>query len=251
MEGILIDQNNIHAVDFIDTNSQAKKPQKNPAPIANAAEEPTEEFPTTFLTSGKDIFSIMNFVSGIHECSNYGQVKSLNLTVDKKNRPAEKKILQFMQTIAEGIQLCDVVKFENGLRDLSDALSKLKKAPRDIKNTGYLTLFQELIRDSYGTKLLDNKHRSTIDEIKWCLEKGFIQQALTLLESKMPTKMIQHKFLVSKAHDNQKQLFTKSGNEIAPNTRNYLLKRKIPKNNVSPLENVIVEQTGYMRHWEI
>lgn len=156
-----------------------------------------------------------------------------------------------MQTIAEGIQLCDVVKFENGLRDLSDALSKLKKAPRDIKNTGYLTLFQELIRDSYGTKLLDNKHRSTIDEIKWCLEKGFIQQALTLLESKMPTKMIQHKFLVSKAHDNQKQLFTKSWNEIAPNTRNYLLKRKIPKNNVSPLENVIVEQTGYMRHWEI
>ena len=81
MEGILIDPNNIHAVDFIDTNSQAKKPQKNPAPVANAAEEPTEEFPTTFLTSGKDIFSIMNFVSGIHECINYGQVKSLNLTV--------------------------------------------------------------------------------------------------------------------------------------------------------------------------
>ena len=55
-----------------------------------------------------------------------------------------------------------------------------------------------MIRDSYGDELLDNSKRKTINEIKWCIEKDFIQQALTLVESKMPKEIIEHNFLYCK-----------------------------------------------------
>lgn len=234
MEGIFIDPNNIHTVELLDPDKE-----KNT--------KPEEEQATTFLTTGRDVFAIMNFVSGIHECINYGQVISLNNSMEENSSPDEKKILKFMQTIAEGIQLCDVKKFENGLTSLAKSLEKLKEMPVNIRSAGYLTLFQNLIRDSYGSKLLDNKHRSTIDEIYWCLDKGFIQQALTLLESKMPAEIIQQKFLVSDSDAKHPALFTSDGTAIKPDVRDNLKENGIPENDISPLENTVVQQAGYKR----
>ena len=53
-----------------------------------------------------------------------------------------------MRTTAEGIQLCDVNKFESGLSNLSDSLKKLGGTPASLDNSSYLRLFQDLIRDS-------------------------------------------------------------------------------------------------------
>ena len=110
--------------------------------------------------------------------------KSHSDTALKSSNSDEQEVLANMQTIAEGIQLCDVTKFETGLKNLSDSLPKLGKQNNSLQNVGYLTMFQDLIRDSYGHSLLNNKDRRVIDEIRWCTEKGFIQQALTLWRAK-------------------------------------------------------------------
>ena len=82
-------------------------------------------------------------------------------------------------------------------------------APENSKSTDqYLALFQSLITDSYGDRLLDNRNRRVIDEIEWCIKKGFIQQALTLLESKMPAEIIKNGLLVSERHDSNPSIFT-------------------------------------------
>lgn len=231
MEGIPIDPENIHAVDFISQESIKKN----------------KEIPTTFFTSAKDTFDIMNFVSGIHECINYGQIKSLHML--QNTNPAEQEVQEHMQNIAEGIQLCDVDKFEKGLQALSQALPKLNANENAIENAGYLTLFQGLIRDSYGERLLDNQHRRVVDEIKWCTEKGFIQQALTLLESKMPREILQNGLLVSKAQDDARSIFdAASGNRALSNDFvQYLNHPNSPKFRWESAENYIVQIVGYTK----
>lgn len=227
MEGISIPESNIHSVEY--SGSQA------------------------VVTSDSEIFKIMNFVSGIHECIYYGQTASLKQAMDpEKSEQAdssnntneyEQAVLTDMQTIAEGIQLCDVNKFEKGLEDLSNAILKLDS---NHKGAGYLTMFKDLISNSYGEQLLSSK-RQVIDEVRWCTEKGFIQQALTLVESKMPKSMIQHKFLVSETDAKHKRLFSNEGTAINAEIKEALKDKGIPKDTISPLENVVVQQTGYKR----
>ena len=143
-----------------------------------------------------------------------------------------------MQTIAEGIQLCDVKKFEIGLSSLSASLDMLKSTTEAKSSLSYLALFQSLIRESYGEKLLDNEHRRTIDEIKWCIEKDFIQQALTLVESKMPTEIIRNNFLYCP------ELFDKgsSGTFIKTSERDHLEEKDSPKKRWEPRTYCIYEQ---------
>lgn len=50
-----------------------------------------------------------------------------------------------------------------------------------------MCLFIKNIRMDYGV-LLKEDH-DVIDEIQWCLTKGYLQQALTLIESKMPGEL--------------------------------------------------------------
>ena len=189
----------------------------------------------------------MNFVTGIHECINYGQITSLRHIQNANS--AEKEVLKQMQNIAEGIQLCDVDKFEQGLKNLSRSLSNLKISKNNVENAGYLTLFQNLIRDSYGERLLDNTKRRVIDEIRWCTEKGFMQQALTLVESKMPKEMIKNKFFVSEAHGDARSIFETGSHcpTLSNDFRQYLSQPNSPKLRWESIENYIVQTVGYTK----
>ena len=231
MEGIAIEPENIHAVDFISQELIKKN----------------KDVPTTFFTSAKDTFNIMNFVSGIHECINYGQIKSLHML--QNTSPAEQEVQEQMQNIAEGIQLCDVDKFEKGLKALSQALPKLNANENNIEGAGYLTMFQGLIRDSYGERLLDNQHRRVVDEIKWCTEKGFIQQALTLVESKMPKEIIKNGLFISRAQNDALSIFdAASGNHALSNDFvQYINNQNSPKFRWESPENYIVQTVGYTK----
>lgn len=197
----------------------------------------------TVFTSASEIFNIMNFVSGIHECINYGQIKSLDLAMKEDTTDLQKNILESMHTIAEGIQLCDVKKFETGLSRLSDFLTDFSESKEEKASLSYLSLFQALISESYGKNLLDNEHRTTIDEIKWCIEKNFIQQALTLVESKMPKEIIRNNFLYCP------DLFETSDSGITIKSSEYthFKEDNSPKKGWESVENYVFQQFGYTK----
>ena len=100
-----------------------------------------------------------------------------------------------------------------------------------------------MIRDSYGDELLDNSKRKTINEIKWCIEKDFIQQALTLVESKMPKEIIEHNFLYCK------ELFdvTPSGTIIKKSEKEHLNDDNSPKQRWESVENYIFQKFGWTK----
>lgn len=207
-----------------------------------------------------EIFDTLDFVSGIHACANYGQAKSLSGYLSKCNTDAERNTLKNMQTVAEGIQLCDIRKFENGLSALSQSLADMETE----NSHTYLSVFRSLIQNSYGDNLLNPSKRTTIREIQWCIDKGFFQQALTLMESKMPKEIIKDGMLVSQAGpwphrqlrgnqiNNQgsqmQSLFTENGCEIVSDIRTSLKNDGIPKSDDGSLENLILYGLAYYRN---
>ena len=53
----------------------------------------------------------------------------------------------------------------------------------DLNGVSYLPLFEQNIKNGFSNLL---EEHTLVDEIRWCLDKGFYQQALALIESKIP-----------------------------------------------------------------
>ena len=148
----------------------------------------------------KERADIFDFVSGINEFSNYGRIASLSQYYsDLENTAISEKAERLMapiQKIAQSIQLCDIPAFEQGLSELKTYYDDLDNASlpntnefeeQQKRELSYLALFQNNIRNDYANLLADNRSVST--EVLWCLKKGFYQQALTLIEGRMPEEL--------------------------------------------------------------
>ena len=131
-------------------------------------------------------FKIFDFVSGINEFLNYGRTASLEAFLDAnpeiKDAAAE-ELLECIKGIAKGIQFCSISGFESGLNRLREYYSK-----GTVSDNLYIEMFRENIKNDYGSLL--NADREALDEVKWCVKKGFFQQAITLIESVLPRDFI-------------------------------------------------------------
>ena len=94
------------------------------------------------------------------------------------------ELIRTIEHVATGIQLCSIPEFENNLTKLGELLKKRKENPDPSKYDSLLNLFIENIENNYQGLLSDD--RTVMDEIRWCLEKGYYQQVLTLIEGKIP-----------------------------------------------------------------
>ncbi len=144
------------------------------------------------IVDGSAGFHIFDFVSGINEFINYGRANSLESFLKKSTRTDGKqenvwqnRLVRCIRTISEGIQLCNIPVFEGGLDELTQFFAAAERQGQGtfFENT-YLSVFMENIRSDYGVLLTDQ--RTVVDEIEWCRRKGFYQQVLTLIESRIP-----------------------------------------------------------------
>lgn len=149
----------------------------------------TEVFNVKFSGSKSEIssndmeFRMFDFVSGINEFINYGRIDSLKNYFDRVGKDEEtQELLSIISGIAEAIQLCDVMDFEENLDKLSKFFSSHGRP-----GNNYLALFYQNIENDYKS-LIKGRH-DTLDEVEWCLKKGFYQQCLTLIEGKMPREL--------------------------------------------------------------
>lgn len=167
IEGIPIKYQNLFSVEYNNKNSTGK------------------------IIPAGEVIHVMDFVSGINECINYGRTDSLIRFYDAENTDsADAEIIERMTDVAKGIQLCNMRQFERALSKLSSAFNKYK---RNKPSGSYLSSFLSLIESNYQNLLSPN--RSVVDEIDWCTQKGFYQQALTLVESRMPEVIIKKNLL--------------------------------------------------------
>ena len=149
--------------------------------------------PDKYIAQSDEAMRITSFVSGIMEVINYSRTASLHQYFGAEPERRVQDILNALDEIAGGITWCNLQGFEAGLDHLRTRISAQQNTSpaeetasnlcRGVNET-YLKLFLENIRNAYGAVL--KQDRTPVDEVRWCLEKGFYQQALALIEAKIP-----------------------------------------------------------------
>lgn len=120
----------------------------------------------------------------------YGRGDSLSSYFERdRAREEDSHIAVAIKEISDAIQLCKVDDFDIGLRKLGDALTNRGE---ELKTE--MDFIIKRIRSDFGN--LISRSNSTqspgkyVEQIEWCLKHKFIQQAITILESKMPTEYV-------------------------------------------------------------
>ena len=136
-----------------------------------------------------NLYKIFDFVSGMNEFSRYGRAEQLGdyykSVSDTEEVPV---VIECMKSIAESIQMCDMVGFENNLKQLRE----LVKEPENKNDL--LNIFWNQIKDDYGNLLNDSC--TGLDIVAWFSHKKFYQQAITYIESKMPKEWVNKKKII-------------------------------------------------------
>ena len=198
------------------------------------AVEFTEGSAANLIISETENMKIFDFVSGVNEFITCGRAdiltnyykNKLSQEDSSKGTSQEKELIHIIQTIANGIQWCCVPEFENGLKLLQNYFLQNNSSTVNANQTSYLDIYINDIKNDYQDLVL-RKH-TVADEIKWCIRKKFYQQALTLIESKISTLLIEEWKILKIRHNY-------SSNEIS-----YTLSSSEPeKYTVTPVHKTV------------
>lgn len=212
-------------------------------------------------------YGILDLVSGMNAFIQYGKADMLQLYCNKMcievNSPVG-KLVQYMVKIDEAISLCDV-------NALTDTIKKLKVFfdSREVIERGYVenifSVLQDGIKNDYGKLIteLDGNEVNYLELISWCVKKGFIQQALTLIEDKMPTLyfakgLLSYKFDEMVTESDRRDFWESLGPKYERRKENklfYFLKNCCDENqtvellwNISGNKNIYLKQNFYSEY---
>lgn len=135
------------------------------------------------------IFDSTNLIGKVNEYINYGRIEGLKEYFKKAHSSEIDKLLEQMEKFSNNLQLCRTGYIMNHARELSERLDEfvqeMKKEAQGEKKNTYEQLFTYVIEDIQKEfqLLLTGK---LPDIIKWCVDKGYIQQALTFCSEQLP-----------------------------------------------------------------
>ena len=164
---------------------------------------------TKSIVSETENIKIYDFVSGVNEFFSCGRAdtlmkykENLEQTHEAKKESSSKNIftkeenqlITAISDVATGIQWCSIPAFDQGIKDLQKIFPETSESTakntstessdtKNIDKGSYLDIYRTNIQKDYSTLL--KKNHTVLDEIEWCINKGFYQQALTLIESKI------------------------------------------------------------------
>lgn len=209
IEGIHVDAQHVYSVEY---NGSTK-----PSKIVGASES----------------IKINKFVSGMNELSKYARIGSLKEYIQDNHITEVSNLLDILESISTDIQFCNVARFEEDLKKLPHCLEIIEHL--DSKNS-MISLFPEDVRETFGN--LATETPTPLDELKWCVEKGFYQQALSIIEARMPDYFVEENII-----------------QYSEATRNELDRRADSRQNDVPGNPFIATQIGraidvtYGYHW--
>ena len=137
-----------------------------------------------------NIHDVMQLAAGAEAFITYGKVDVLRRYFDKySSSKALEKLLKAMESFSDALSLC-----RSGM--LVEAATGLRRAMDNFRKSNcrrlHEILFQELLLqriEKEYERIGDGSNRLSI--IRWCLEKGFLQQAMTLYTEWVPDIVVE------------------------------------------------------------
>ena len=126
-------------------------------------------------------YKTYELISAMQAFKKYGRGQSLIDYFGKNNDKKIEDLLEAIKKASASIRLCDIDGFDKALCKIADLRPSFET---NTAKTELDIVFKDIV-DDYG-EMLSNTKGGYLRKIEWCIKKGYIQQALTIVESKMP-----------------------------------------------------------------
>jgi len=178
-------------------------------------------FTTKTVEEIKNIYDLFQLISGVEEFINFGSVKVLKnyyRNHSEKISDALQKLLDAMENFAEAIKLCRYGQFKTAIEKLHDAINDFSADENNLNDILMARLVYR-IKQEYEN-LIATRGNDDLKIIRWCVKKGYLQQAMTLYTERVP-EYVGEKF-ISMTEDEEKKLLKSVKNDVR-NEYFYLL----------------------------
>lgn len=142
-------------------------------PRVHTIREVSNEYSTYDLISAMDAFTRYGWGDGLKE-----------FFTEFPENSKEDKLIKAINKASSAISKCNADGFDDAVKTIEELKKHFKKSE---KKTQMDVVFQDIEQDY--APLFNAKYRY-VAQVRWCLDKKFLQQALTIFEAKMPNEFI-------------------------------------------------------------
>ncbi|MBR2675821.1 MAG: hypothetical protein IKE28_02770 [Solobacterium sp.] len=160
-------------------------------------------------------YEINRLVSGMDAFIRYGKVDEVRSYW--KSRGIENKhidsLLAAMRRVDDGISLCNTGDLETGINYLKYVFQNTPKEDLPEVESNIFRILENTIRMDYG-KLLEEENLDELELVRWAMRKGFYQQSLTIIESRIPRDIVESGMFYYAASEESKLKMLEEINKI-------------------------------------
>ena len=139
-----------------------------------------------------EVYRMFNLVSGADEFVNFGSVKEIDDYFKGREQSDElRHLLDTMRLFSDAIKICRTQIMRQSVHQLGDALQAFEQTKDKSLQESLFLQIMDVFRTEYGKLLTDSV--TDFDIIRWCVRKGFLQQAMTLCTEWLPTHIVEKK----------------------------------------------------------
>lgn len=138
-----------------------------------------------------EIQRMFSLITGADEFVKFGSVEALSEYFGENPSDAVKDLLEAMNRFSDAIKICRTSAIETELENLGQHIKTFRENPdKDLKSELFAKII-DTIEIEYGNLIGGTAGRLEI--IRWCMRKGFWQQAMTLCTEWLPEEIVDRK----------------------------------------------------------
>jgi len=139
-----------------------------------------------------ELHRMFTLISGTDEFINFGSVKEIDrYFANRAKSPALEALLNTMRSFSDAIKICRTNKIEDLVKQLKKRIDDFSKVADKTVHEKIFAQIISILKEEYGALL--SSAVSKTDIIEWCIEKGFLQQAMTLCTEWLPVILVDRK----------------------------------------------------------
>ena len=140
-----------------------------------------------------EIQRVSLLITGADEFVKFGSVNAL-LEYFGANSAAATSLLHAMNNFSDAIKICRTATIQDDLKNLGEQIQKFRAtASKDLKSELFAKIIDR-IEAEYGGLIRGGAGHFEI--IRWCMDKGFWQQAMTLCTEWLPEELVDRKIFM-------------------------------------------------------
>lgn len=147
------------------------------------------------VTDATSVHDIYQLVAGAEAFVRYGSVDVLEdyFMGAAKISASLKMLLAAMHTVSDVLKICRSGLIKEALKKLSKAIMRFNKTHGGSMEEQLFAQLMQRIEQEY--KPIISSRTTNLDIIEWCLNKGFLQQAMTFSTELLPEYIVAKKYL--------------------------------------------------------